>query len=61
MGLKCSPDFAQATVENVTKGINDEMSTLLMYEIYQMTGRVMFYADCVRMDSKLIRSNVNEQ
>ena len=60
MGLKCSPDFAQATMENAMRGIEDA------YVYIDDVGAFSndwdsHVADCVRMVSLLTRSNANGQ
>ncbi len=41
MGLKCSPDIAQAAMENVLSDIEDAMYTLMMLMLSPMIGTTM--------------------
>ncbi len=65
MGLKCSPDIAQAIMENVLSDIEDADIKLMMLALSPMIGITTpicyppFYMTAEKMTLPLTHSNVN--
>ena len=67
MGLKCSPDIVQATMENILAGIEDADVYIDNVGAFSWPGNtalnfcIPFYEDFVKMDLPLTHSNANGQ